>query len=60
MLLERQKRPQALLHLPGGEIGGRDFQRLLFLYRSEVEDMACNEFPPHKYGGCALSSYNYD
>ena len=37
MLFDRQKRLLALVDALGGEIGNLDFQKLLFLYCSEVE-----------------------
>ena len=40
MLFERQKRLLALVDALGGEVGNLDFQKLLFLYCAEIEEMA--------------------
>ena len=38
MIFDRQKRLLALVGALGGEVGGLDFQKLLFLYCREVEE----------------------
>lgn len=57
MLFERQKRLLALVDALGGEVGGLDFQKLLFLYCREVEATPSYEFVPYKYGGFSFTSY---
>jgi hypothetical protein len=57
MLFERQKRLLALLDAHGGEIGNLDFQKLLFLYCHEAEDVPTYEFVPYKFGGFSFTSY---
>ncbi|HXJ58388.1 MAG TPA: DUF488 domain-containing protein [Verrucomicrobiae bacterium] len=57
MLFERQKRLLALLDAHGGEIGNLDFQKLLFLYCREAEDVPTYEFVPYKFGGFSFTSY---
>lgn len=56
MLFDRQKRLLALLGTLGGEVGGLDFQKLLFLYCSE-ETTPTYEFVPYKYGAFSFTSY---
>jgi len=57
MLFDRQKRLLALLDAFGGEVGGLDFQKLLFLYCREVEQTPTYEFVPYKFGGFSFTSY---
>ncbi|MBI3870833.1 MAG: DUF488 domain-containing protein [Verrucomicrobia bacterium] len=57
MLFDRQKRLLALVDALGGEVGGLDFQKLLFLYCREVEETPTYEFVPYKYGGFSFTSY---
>jgi uncharacterized protein (DUF488 family) len=57
MLFEREKRLLALLDALGGEIGGLDFQKLLFLYCHEMEAKPTYEFVPYRYGGFSFTSY---
>jgi len=57
MLLERQKRLLALVDALGGEIGGLDFQKLLFLFCLEVEATPTYEFVPYRFGGFSFTSY---
>ncbi len=57
MLFERQKRLLALVDALGGEVGGLDFQKLLFLYCREVEESPTYEFVPYRFGGFAFTSY---
>jgi Protein of unknown function, DUF488 len=57
MLFDRQKRLLALVDALGGEIGGLDFQKLLFLYCREVEETPTYEFVPYKFGGFSFTSY---
>lgn len=57
MLFDRQKRLLALLDALGGEVGGLDFQKLLFLYCREVEESPAYEFVPYRFGGFSFTSY---
>ncbi len=57
MLFDRQKRLLALLDALGGDEGGQDFQKLLFLYCQEVEGVPPYEFVPYKFGGFSFTSY---
>jgi uncharacterized protein (DUF488 family) len=57
MLFDRQKRLLALVDALGGEVGNRDFQKLLFLYCREVEETPAYEFVPYKFGGFSFTSY---
>jgi len=57
MLFERQKRLLALVDALGGEVGGLDFQKLLFLYCCEDEDTPTYEFVPYRFGGFSFTSY---
>lgn len=57
MLFERQKRLLALVDALGGEVGGLDFQKLLFLYCREVEETPTYEFVPYRFGGFSFTSY---
>lgn len=53
-------RPRLLLTLLdalGGEMGNRDFQKLLFLYTQECEEEPSYQFVPFKYGGFSFTSY---
>ena len=57
MLFDRQKYLLALVDTLGGEMGGLDFQKLLFLYCREVQPTPSYEFVPYKYGGFSFTSY---
>ncbi len=57
MIFDRQKRLLALVDALGGEVGGLDFQKLLFLYCREVEEVPAYEFVPYKFGGFSFTSY---
>jgi len=57
MLFDRQKRLLALVDALGGEVGGLDFQKLLFLYCREVEETPSYEFVPYRFGGFSFTSY---
>jgi len=57
MIFDRQKRLLALLDSFGGDIGGLDFQKLLFLYCQESGDSPAYEFVPYKFGGFSFTSY---
>ena len=53
-------RPRLLLTLLdalGGEVGTRDFQKLLFLYTQEWEEIPSFDFVPLKYGGFSFTSH---
>jgi len=56
MLFDRQRRLLALVDVLGGDVGGLDFQKLLFLYCQE-EAAPTYEFVPYRYGGFSFSSY---
>jgi len=57
MLFDRQKRLLALVNALGGEVGGLDYQKLLFLFCHEMEEEPAYEFVPYKYGGFSFTSY---
>jgi hypothetical protein len=57
MLFDRQRRLLALLDAVGGNIGSLDFQKLLFLYCQEADEMVPYEFVPYKFGGFSFTSY---
>jgi uncharacterized protein (DUF488 family) len=57
MIFDRQKRLLALVGALGGDVGNLDFQKLLFLYCSDVEVTPAYEFVPYKYGGFSFTSY---
>jgi hypothetical protein len=57
MLFDRQKRLLALVDALGGNVGGLDFQKLLFLYCQEAEESPTYEFVPYKFGGFSFTSY---
>ncbi|MBU3666215.1 MAG: DUF488 domain-containing protein [Chthoniobacterales bacterium] len=57
MLYERQKHLLALLDALGGDVGGQDYQKLLFLYCQEPGVEAPYEFVPYRFGGFSFTSY---
>jgi len=57
MLFDRQKRLLALVAAHGGDIGNLDFQKLLFLYCREAEEVPTYEFVPYRFGGFSFTSY---
>src|SRR3990172_7124915 len=57
MLFDRQKRLLSLVNALGGEIGGLDYQKLLFLFCHEMEEEPAYEFVPYKFGGFSFTSY---
>lgn len=57
MLFDRQKRLLALVNALGGEVGGLDYQKLLFLFCHEMEEEPAYEFVPYKFGGFSFTSY---
>ena len=57
MLFDRQKTLLALLDALGGNVGGLDFQKLLFLYCQELQETPSYEFVPYRYGGFSFTSY---
>src|SRR3990172_1684956 len=57
MLYDRQKTLLALLDALGGDVGGLDFQKLLFLYCQELQQTPSYEFVPYRYGGFSFTSY---
>jgi hypothetical protein len=57
MLFDRQKTLLALLDVLGGNVGGLDFQKLLFLYCQEQRQSSVYEFVPYRFGGFSFTSY---
>lgn len=57
MLYDRQRRLLALVDSLGGDVGGGDFQKLLFLYCEETEGPPVYEFVPYRFGGFSFTSY---
>jgi hypothetical protein len=57
MLFDRQKRLLALVNALGDEVGGLDYQKLLFLFCHEMEEEPAYEFVPYKFGGFSFTSY---
>jgi len=57
MLFDRQKRLLALVNALGGEVGGLDYQKLLFLFCHEMEEEPAYEFVPYRFGGFSFTSY---
>lgn len=57
MILKRQKRLLSLLEALGGDLASLDFQKLLFLYCQEAEEIPTYEFVPYRYGGFSFTSY---
>lgn len=57
MLYDRQKRLLALVEALGGDVGGLDFQKLLFLYCQEAGEAPAYEFVPYRFGGFSFTSY---
>jgi hypothetical protein len=57
VLYDRQRQLLALVDSLGGDVGALDFQKLLFLYCSEVEKTPSYEFVPYRYGGFSFTSY---
>ena len=57
MLFDRQKSLLALVAAHGGDVGNLDFQKLLFLYCREAEEVPTYEFVPYRFGGFSFTSY---
>lgn len=57
MLFDRHKRLLALVAAHGGDVGNLDFQKLLFLYCREAEEVPTYEFVPYRFGGFSFTSY---
>lgn len=57
MLYERQRILLSLLHALGGNIGGVDFQKLLFLFCQETKSVPGYDFVPYKFGPFSFTSY---
>lgn len=57
MLFKRERLLLTLLDALGGEVGHTDFQKLLFLYTRECEEIPTYEFVPYRFGGFSFSSY---
>lgn len=56
-LFERQRRLLTLLDALGGPVSNLDFQKLLFLYAQECEEVPSYEFVPYRFGGFSFTSY---
>ena len=56
-LFERQRRLLTLLDALGGPVSNLDFQKLLFFYTQECEEMPSYEFVPYRFGGFSFTSY---
>lgn len=57
MIFKRQKRLLSLVEALGGSLNNLDFQKLLFLYCQESEEIPTYEFIPYRYGGFSFTSY---
>jgi uncharacterized protein (DUF488 family) len=57
MILKRQKLLLSLLEALRGDLPNLDFQKLLFLYCQESEEIPTYEFVPYRYGGFSFTSY---
>lgn len=57
MIIKRQKRLLSLLEALGRDLASLDFQKLLFLYCQEAEEIPTYEFVPYRYGGFSFTSY---
>jgi len=57
MLFKRQQLLLTLLDELGPPTGQMDFQKLLFLYTRECEDVPSYEFVPYRFGGFSFTSY---
>lgn len=57
MILKRQKLLLSLVEALGGDLPSLDFQKLLFLYCQESEEIPTYEFVPYRYGGFSFTSY---
>jgi len=57
MITNRQKRLLSLVEALGGSLNNLDFQKLLFLYCQESEEIPPYEFIPYRYGGFSFTSY---
>lgn len=58
VLFERQKRLLALVDAAGDNVSKLDFQKLLFLYCSQVEDKPSYEFIPYRFGAFSFTSHD--
>jgi uncharacterized protein (DUF488 family) len=57
MIFNRQKRLLALVEALGGSLNNLDFQKLLFLYCQESDEIPIYEFIPYRFGGFSFTSY---
>ena len=57
MLFKRQRLLLSLLHALGGKADRKDFQKLLFLFTREEEEVPSYDFVPFRYGGFSFTSY---
>jgi hypothetical protein len=57
MIPIRQRRLLSLVEALGGSLNNLDFQKLLFLYCQESEEIPPYEFIPYRYGGFSFTSY---
>ena len=53
----RQRRMLALLDALGGSVHRTDFQKLLFLYCQEADDIPLYDFVPYRFGAFSFTSY---
>jgi Uncharacterized conserved protein len=56
MLYTRQKSLLAFLNTLGGSIASTDFQKLLFIYTQEFEEIPSYDFVPYRFGCFSFSS----
>jgi hypothetical protein len=57
MLFERQRLLLTFLDALNGPVANTDFQKLLFLYTQQCEELPTYEFVPYKFGGFSFTSY---
>ena len=57
MIFKRQRVLLTLLDALDGQAKHTDFQKLLFLYTQECEDVPSYEFVPYRFGGFSFTSY---
>jgi hypothetical protein len=57
MIYQRQRLLLTLLDGFGEPLGHTDFQKLLFLYTRECEDVPTYDFVPYRFGGFSFTSY---
>jgi hypothetical protein len=57
MLYEREKQLMGLLDALGGSMPALDFQKLLFLFCREAEEIPSYSFVPYRFGAFSFTSY---